>query len=326
MISPLECTMGCMGDTKNAQGRPPVDPVWDQSRPLRDETSLVGATGAPGGMTGTDWRFYGVVAAVSLTIAVVNAFSSAQDSAWRGGAYDFSTPLLWEITSIVAILALTPLLVSAVRRMRGAARWPLRVGIAIATIVVFSALHIAGMVMLRKLAVALAGGAYDFRFSVTTLLYEFRKDVVTCILIGGPLWLIESRRQNQPSQTAVTAAPASNPVSAPVVWLRDGATRIRIEPRDVLWISSAGNYVEYSLADGASHLIRGTLAAAEAELGRFHLARVHRTRLVNLGRVTSVEFKPSGDFELTFDTGKTVQGSRRYKTSVEALDRGAASA
>ena len=101
--------------------------------------------------------------------------------------------------------------------------------------------------------------------------------------------------------------------------------RIRIEPRDILWISSAGNYVEYSLADGASHLIRGTLAAAEAELARFNLARIHRTRLANLDRVTGMETKPSGDFELTFDTGQTVLGSRRYKTAVASLDRGGAS-
>jgi len=51
-------------------------------------------------------------------------------------------------------------------------------------------------------------------------------------------------------------------------------------------------------------LVRGTLAAAEGQLARFSLARVHRTRLANLDRVTSVEVKPSGDFELTFDTGR----------------------
>ncbi len=316
-----------MSDAKNAQAGPQVEPVWDQKRPPRDEASPSGTTGAPNGMNGTNLPFYGVVAAVSLTIGIVNAFSAAQDSAWRGAPYNLATPLLWEMTSIVTILALAPLLFAAVRRMRDTDGWPTRIGLAIAAVVVFSALHIAGMVMLRKLLMALAGGVYDFRFSAVTLLYEFRKDIVTCLLIGGALWLIESRRENQRSQTAATAAPVNGGASSPpAVWLRDGTTRIRIEPRDVLWISSAGNYVEYSLADGTSHLIRGTLAAAEAELGRFRLARVHRTRLANLDRVTSLEFKPSGDFELTFDTGKTVQGSRRYKTTVESLDRSAASA
>ena len=108
-----------------------------------------------------------------------------------------------------------------------------------------------------------------------------------------------------------------------MVWLRDGAKSIRIAPRDIVWIASAGNYVEYTLADGASHLIRGTLAAAESELSRFNLARIHRTRLANLDRVTGMESKPSGDFELTFDTGQTVSGSRRYRDAVAALERSA---
>src|SRR5436190_9629048 len=135
------------------------------------------------------------------------------------------------------------------------------------------------------------------------------------------MWLIDSRRA---VRTIATAAPATAAEALPhMVWLRDGTTRIRIEPREVIWISSAGNYVEYSLADGRNHLVRGTLAATETQLARFNLVRVHRTRLANLDRVTAVELKPSGDFELTFDTGQTVQGSRRYKNAVASLDRSA---
>ena len=115
---------------------------------------------------------------------------------------------------------------------------------------------------------------------------------------------------------------AASPPSTPqTIWLRDGTMSIRIEPRDILWISSAGNYIEYSLADGSNHLIRGTLAAAESELSRFGLARIHRTRLANLDRVTALQSKPSGDFDLTFDTGPTVQGSRRCRSAISSLDR-----
>jgi hypothetical protein len=317
--------MNFMSDIKNALDEPRVEPVWDQNRAAGDEASAVGTSGEPKGMTGNDWPIYGAVAAVALTIGIVNAFSSAQDSAWRGGGYDLARPLFWEMTSIVTILVLAPLLFAAVRLLRRSARWPFRIALAIAAIMVFSALHVAGMVGLRKLAMSLAGGVYDFHFSAVTLLYEFRKDLVTCLLIGGGLWLIESRRETRRSQAVIAASPAHAPTSPPVLWLRDGTTRTRVNPRDVLWIGSAGNYVEYGLADGTSHLIRGTLAAAAAELERFNLARVHRTRLANLDRVTSVEFTPSGDFELTFDTGQSVQGSRRYKTSVESLNRGAAS-
>ena len=95
--------------------------------------------------------------------------------------------------------------------------------------------------------------------------------------------------------------------------------------RDIVWISSAGNYVEYSLANGSNHLVRGTLASAETQLARFNLVRIHRTRLANLDRVSRVQSKPSGDFDLTFDTGHTVQGSRRYRSAVSSLDRSEAS-
>ena len=105
-----------------------------------------------------------------------------------------------------------------------------------------------------------------------------------------------------------------------MVWLRDGSTRIRIEPGEILWISSAGNYVEYCLADGVHHLVRGTLAAEGARLTKFGIARVHRTRLVNLTRVTGLKPGPNGDFELTLDTGQVIAGSRRYRSAVASIE------
>ena len=77
-------------------------------------------------------------------------FRAAQDAAWRGGVYDLRTPLFWEMSSIVTIIAVAPVLFVAVRRMRHVQGWPLRVGLAVAAIIVFSGLHIAGMVGLAQ--------------------------------------------------------------------------------------------------------------------------------------------------------------------------------
>ncbi len=311
--------MNFMSDVKNAPERSGVEPVWDQNQPAWDGARPPGTSGALRGISGADWLLYGAVAAVALGIGIVNALSKAQDVAWHGGVYDARTPLFWEMSSIVTIILLAPLLFAVVRRMRHATGWPLRVGLAMAAIVAFSALHIAGMVGLRKIGMLLVGGSYDFRFSIATLIYEFRKDVITCLLIGGALWLIDGHREAQ-SRSAITAAPADPPSAPHMVWLRDGSTRIRIDPPDILWISSAGNYVEYSLAGGVNHLVRGTLAAEEARLSRFGIARVHRTRLVNLTRVSALKAGANGDFELTLDTGQTVSGSRRYRGAVAAIE------
>jgi hypothetical protein len=315
--------MNLMNDLKDAQAGPRVEPVWDQKPPPWDEARPRGASGWLAGITGADWLLYGAFAAVALGIGIVNALSKAQDVAWHGGVYDVRPPLLWEMTSIATILLLAPLLFATVRRIRHVPGWPLRIALAISGIVVFSTLHIAGMVELRKFVLWLAGGSYDFRFSVETLIYEFRKDVVTCLLIGGPLWLIDSRREVEQFRAAPASVPA-DPPTPHMVWLRDGSTRIRIEPGEILWISSAGNYVEYSLADGVHHLVRGTLAAEEARLTPFGIARVHRTRLVNLTRVTGLKAGPNGDFELTLDTGQAIAGSRRYRSAVASIEEPAA--
>jgi DNA-binding LytR/AlgR family response regulator len=311
-----------MSDVKNAPELPAVEPVWDQNRASWDEPPRSGTSGWLRVMTGGNGLFYAAILAISLATGIVNALTAAQDAVWRGNAYDFGTPLLWEMSSVAVIVALVPILVIAVRRMRRTPSWTLRAGLAVAALVTFSALHIAGMVGIRKLIMLLAGGSYDFRVSVATVLYEFRKDVVTCLLIGVIFWLIDGRREARQAQRLATARAAEPQAPPDTIWLRDGTTRIRIEPRDVVWVSSAGNYVEYSMADGTNHLIRGTLAAAEAELGRFNLARVHRTRLANLGRVSGLELKPSGDFELSFDNGQVIQGSRRYRSAIAGFERG----
>jgi len=311
-----------MTDVKDAPNQPAAKPVWDQNGTRRDETRPAGTSGWLRGMIGEDRLIYAGVSAVAIVVGVVGALSTADDIARRGGVYDPRMPLLWDMTSIAVIILLTPVLLAIIRRIRREPALAVRIALAIATIVIFSAVHITGMVGLRKLIMSLAGGAYDFRFSLATVLYEFRKDVVTCVLIGSGMWLMDARREAQRALQVVAPPSAAAPPSTPqTIWLRDGARSIRIEPRDILWISSAGNYIEYSLADGSNHLIRGTLASAEGELSRFKLVRIHRTRLANLDRVSRVQSKPSGDFDLTFDSGHTVSGSRRYRGAVASLAR-----
>ena len=309
-----------MADGQNAPDAEPVETVWDQNRTRGDEASPPGTSGWSRGISG-DWTMFAAIAAIALTIGIVNALSGAQDAAWRGDSADIGRRLFWEMTSIVVILLLVPILMLSVRRMRRTTGLAARIGIGAAALLGFSALHIAGMVGLRKFMLWLAGSAYEFHFSLASVLYEFRKDAVTALLIGATLWLIDSRRELRRAALEAESMPVT-PLEQPspdLIWLRDGTSRIRVAPRDILWVASAGNYIEYSLADGTQHLIRGTLAATENELARFAIVRVHRTRLANLDRVSGVDFKPSGDFELTFDNGKTLGGSRRYRPAVAAL-------
>jgi hypothetical protein len=270
---------------------------------------------APAPPRSAERLFYVAVAVIALGIGLVNALSAAQDALWRGAPTDLGKRLLWEATSIVVILLLVPLLLAGVRRMRRSASRIGQAAIALATIAMFAALHIVGMVGLRKLLMGLAAGGYDFHFSLATVVYELRKDIVAALLIGSSIWLFDRSRRPAPSDAAWPPADPS-PATPQAFWLRDGASRIRVLPSEIVWVASAGNYVEYGMTGGARHLIRGTLAAAETQLAGFDIVRVHRTRLVNLDHVTALTAKPSGDFDLSLDTGEIVQGSRRYRNAV----------
>jgi DNA-binding LytR/AlgR family response regulator len=276
-----------------------------------------------------DWRTYALVAGVALAIGVINALSIAHDHARSGGAYALGAPLFWELTSVGVIALLAPAVAAGVTRLREAwreRRWSALAALAMVIVVGFSAFHIVGMVALRQAGAALYGTSYHFAWTPSELAYEFRKDFITCVLLGLTFWLALSRRELTRTRDAAPSATASTATVSNHLWLRDGATAIRVAPRDVVWVSSAGNYVEYRLIGGAAHLIRATLAKEEPRLKPFGIVRVHRTRLVNLHRVIGVAPRASGDFELRLDNGETVPCSRRYRTTISGLtvDGGAA--
>jgi len=93
-------------------------------------------------------------------------------------------PFVWEISSVIIIAALVP----AVLRLEG--RFPLDarprgriVAVHVASALVFSFTHTAGMVWIRKLVYALAGKHYDFGNVYIGAFYELQKDAITYLII-----------------------------------------------------------------------------------------------------------------------------------------------
>ena len=282
-----------------------------------DESRPPVTSGAARGTSGSPFVAYGVIAFFTAAFGLVNSLTTADDVVRRGGAYRLGAPMFFEGTSVVVIIALLPLMRRGVALVRASGSRPVAATRAAAVCLLFSLAHILGMVGLRKLFYWGVGSSYAFHL-VTEVPYEFRKDVVTALLIGLAFWRLDppvpapNRDETEPQRTGDDKA------ANPNLWLRDGATRIRIDAREIVWVGSAGNYVEFSLA-AKRHLVRGTLAGEEARLLPFGLVRVHRTRLVNLNHAVAVALRPSGDFELRMDTGETLLGSRRYRQAVAGL-------
>ena len=296
---------------------PSVETGRDDPPFPRDESRPSVTSGVARGTNGHALWAYGAIAFIAAAFWLVNSLTAADDVVRRGGAYRLGPPMFFEGTSAVVILALMPLMRRGVALARAGGSWPVVAARAGAVGVLFALLHIAGMVALRKVFYWSEGSTYVFHLA-TEFPYEFRKDLVTALLIGLAFRSLDrpapasNRDESEPRRTGDDKTPN------PHLWLRDGATSIRIDAREIVWVASAGNYVEFSLG-AKRHLVRGTLAGEEARLLPFGLVRMHRGRLVNLNHAIAVAPRPSGDFALSLDTGETLIGSRRYRQAVAGV-------
>jgi hypothetical protein len=303
-------------DINDAEARS-VETGGDDRPVSGDESRPPVTSGATRGTSGFPVLAYGGIAFIIAAFWLVNSLTAADDAVRRGGAYRLGAPMFFEGTSVVVIIALLPLMRRGVAWVRASDSRPVAAGRGGAVGVLFALAHILGMVGLRKLFYWGVGSSYAFNLA-TEVPYEFRKDVVTALLIGLAFWRLD-RPAPAPDRDEREPPPTSNDKTPnPNLWLRDGPTSIRIDAREIVWVASAGNYVEFSLG-AKRHLVRGTLAGEEARLLPFGLVRVHRTRLANLNHAVAVAPRPSGDFALRMDTGETLIGSRRYRQAVAAL-------
>ena len=93
-------------------------------------------------------------------------------------------PFVWELSSVLVILALIPIIVAVERKFRLDARPRSRIIVAHAvSAIVFSTVHTAGMVAVRKIVYALAGESYDAGDVLVRWFYELQKDLITYLII-----------------------------------------------------------------------------------------------------------------------------------------------
>jgi hypothetical protein len=274
-------------------------------------------SGAPSGTSGRrtlpPWAVaYVIIGVATLILNTINVLSFLDERSWQNRPIDWWKPAVWEGTSAIVIFAILWMPMLAIRRFPPHGRsWLGNLAIHAALTIPFSLTHVMLMVALRHLAYAIAGETYDFGMGWDTLLYEYRKDVVSYALFAAVFWLTE-RLMTGPAE------PMPEPARDHVV-IDEGQRIIRVPPGEVLGARSCGNYVEFLLVDGRRPLMRTTLAGLEAGLGIFGFVRTHRSWLVNASHVVEIEAEGSGDYGLKLGDGTQVPLSRRYKQALDAL-------
>ena len=118
------------------------------------------------------------------------------------------------------------------------------------------------------------------------------------------------------------ASRASEARGAPIVRFvaRRGAKHYFIRTSDIDWIEADGNYLRLWTGD-RSHLVRETMKAAEERLDAATFVRIHRSTIVAIDRIESIQAQDNGDYVVTMQGGVKLASSRGYADRIRGLLR-----
>lgn len=100
--------------------------------------------------------------------------------------------------------------------------------------------------------------------------------------------------------------------------IRDGSETTLVPMDRIDWVDAAGDYMCVH-AEGKTHVMRSTMKALESELDPARFARIHRSTIVNIARVTKVCSHINGEYFLSLDCGARLKMSRTYRERIEDI-------
>jgi DNA-binding LytR/AlgR family response regulator len=252
----------------------------------------------------------GNTAANSLVSLIDLRRSSPDFPAWE--------PIVWECSSTLLMLALIPAVVWFTRRFPLQwDNWRLRLPVYALASLAFSIIHVGGMIGMRELAYHWMGQDYSFGPWGRELFYEYLKDVRS---FGFMIAIIEVYRfvlRRVQGEASLLQMPDVGPplvaVDRPDRFLvRKLGREFLVAAADIEWLQASGNYVNLHVS-GRDYPLRSTIANIEDRLDSRLFMRVHRSFIVNLDRIASIEPLETGDARLHMKDSATIPCSRRYR-------------
>jgi two-component system, LytTR family, response regulator len=147
-----------------------------------------------------------------------------------------------------------------------------------------------------------------------------RHERLLALLQGEPRLTNE---QDAGTDLADTPPPVSGGDSAPFprrFLVKGDGQMYFVSVDDIDWVEAYGNYVRLHVGKGV-HLIRETLGNIERKLDPSRFARVHRSSIVNLDRVSRMDLWGAGDYVVLLKDGTKLKLSRWYRSRIEEQTR-----
>jgi len=261
----------------------------------------------------------GIVSSFMLVNALVLATSRIMDGQRGLGtpSYQPWEPFVWELSSALVLIALLPavhwLYDSRFTNWRSVKT---TLGVYFLASVVFSVLHVSGMVAIRELIYFLRGSDYEFGNVGYEFFYEYRKDLLSFILIVVLLGMHRSLAARWQGEANIVSDSEESDVSSDRILIRKLGKEFIVKITDIEWMESCGNYVNLHIGNRI-YPTRTTLSKLAEDLIDKGFYRTHRSFGVNLDAIESIAPNTSGNSEVTLKNGKVIPLSRRYREELK---------
>ncbi len=259
-------------------------------------------------------RLFEVIISLLLGLAfiLINVYVITIEGARLRLGETVQTIAILETTSILTILALLPLV------LRFDQYWPInRAGLPWNILahagfsVVFSVLHVGGMLLLRHLIFNSIGQFYDFGDWQREWLFEYLKDIRTYILILAVIYLYRSALARLRGDVKLVDADQPTADGSDRILVKKLGKEYILDLQSIEWLEAAGNYVNLHLA-GQVYPLRTTMGEIQQRLKPDSFIRIHRSYMVNLKQLDHIENTGNGGARLSLTQGDILPVSRRY--------------
>jgi len=98
--------------------------------------------------------------------------------------------------------------------------------------------------------------------------------------------------------------------------VKSGGRVLFLDQNEVDWVEAAANYVKLHCGQ-VEHVVRETMGGMEKRLDPAKFTLIHRSIIVNVGKLRELRTLNSGEFILTMSNGTELSGSRNYRSAVQ---------
>lgn len=253
---------------------------------------------------------------------VGNSITTVMDFRRGGSSIQAWEPVVWEASSgLMWLLVLLPAIAWYTRRFPFQwGNWRRQLAGYVGASVAVCLVHVLGMVALRIAAYRTQGMGYDFGPWPRELFYEYLKDVRSFVYIvvtmEGYRMLLRRWQGEASLLDAPDEGPPVEPLDRPERFLvRKLGREFLVAANDIEWLQASGNYVNLRVR-GHDYPLRSTIAGIEGKLDPSRFARIHRSYIVNLDQVASIEPLDTGDARIHLKDATALPCSRRYRTDL----------